>query len=430
MAYVKRVRRAKRAVARRPVGRKTAGTRGRRRLQPVSAVAGAIGYAGYRAYRAYKGQKGKMAKMNAMRQAANLDVAKNIVSIPQCGLTIGSYQKPSLKEKIESITNEPIMFRQQHAYRVNGDSGRMNWFHVNILEGSCLQQYIGKLRESITDVCANPIIPAFINNVGVSDGPQEYYKMAVKYHSGQFQLMNSSTNSLKGVVMWVKPKRDSPALLTGTSIPLKPTNIFGLAVNASLPTTNVDNAANFTQGSFALSNLNLGYGRAGNVGTINNTADNVLETDVGLKPTSATVKGIFDYHFEVVKSTDFDLSPGQQAEFWFKMYNQSIYERQSIEYDNVKDMTYYCMIGFQGQMVGTSAITGDITAVSTGSAQLSIIETHKTIIKPLVTRAPKTWNWNPEGGLDTGILSQIADASQEIINDETDGVDNSYNETA
>lgn len=423
---VKRPRR----VARKGVARKGVRRVGRRRLQPVAA--GIVGYVGYKAYKSYQGYKAALARANKARQRANIEVSKNILNLP-VGLTIGSYQAPTLREKIEGITNEPISFRQTHAYKVNGDSGRMNWFHANILGGGDLQAFLAKLRDSTSDGTANnPLMPAPINNAGISDGAQEFYKMCVKYHSVQYQLMNSSTNSLQGVIMWVRPRRDSPALFAGTTTPIKPTNVFALALNAAIPPNNTDSASNFTQATagagYVMTNTSLGYGRGGNVSTNNNTVDNVLETDIGVKPTSSTVKDIFNYYFEVVKSTDFDLAPGQQGDFWFKMHNQYAYERQAIEFDNIRGISHYCMIGFKGQMVGSNAITGDTTVVSTGSAQLSIIETHKTIVKPLTVRAPKIWNYAPEGAVDNGVLVQIADANQEIINDETDGVDNAYNE--
>lgn len=413
---------------RRPRKVATKRTAGRRRLQP-GLGAGIVGYVGYRAYKSWAGYKAALARKNSARQKANMDAATNITNIP-CGLTVGKYRKPTLAEKIKNATEEPIMFRQQHAYRVDGDSGRMNWFHSNVLVGSTAAAYLAKIRESVTDVSLNPFMPVQSNTTAITAGAQEFYKMCIKYHSAQFQIMNSSTNSLKGVVMWVRPRRDAHALFIGSTTPIKPTNVFAAAINSAQPSTNVDSASNFTQGTAAggyLVDATLGYGRAGNDGTQNNSANNVLQTDVGLKPTSSVLGSIFNYYFEVVKSTDFDLSPGQQAEFWFKMHNQFVYERQSIEYDNVKGMTYFCMIGFQGQMVGTNATTGDINAVSTGSARLSIIETHKTIIKPHVTRAPKIWNYAADPA-DTGILQVIADANQEIVNDETDGIDPTYGE--
>lgn len=425
-------KRAGKRAGRRP--RKVAQS-GRRRLMP-GAAAGAIGYIGYRAYKSYRGYKGAQARRNAARQMSNLDVSKNISKIP-CGLTIGKFRKPSLQEKIRSATEEPILFRQTHAYKVNADSGRMNWFYSASLTGGTLLQLLNKVKDSSSDAnTANPVIADPTVAVGTNGVPQQFYKYLIKYNSVGYQLMNSSTNSMQGVVMWCKPKRELPSVFPGTSVPARPTNMFAMALNSTIPTQNNYTPAAFTQSGatagFITANLTIDHNRGGNTGTSNNTGDNVLETDIGMKPTSSVVSNVFGYYFDVVKSTDFDLSPGQQAEFWLKQYDAPVLDFQAAQFDSIPNVTYYCMIGFKGQMVGSNATFGDTTVVSTGSAQLSIIETHKTIMKPSITRAPKVWNFINDSGesAPAGILVQIADANQEIINDETDGVDNTYNEVS
>lgn len=408
----------------------------RRRLQPVSAVGGAIGYMGYRAYRAYRGRKGSDAKRNAARQMANLDVSKNITKIP-AGLTVGTMKKPTLAQKIREETESPIYFRQTHAYKINADSGRMNWFHTASLTGGTVLNMINKVKDSSTDTgTANPVIADPTVAVGSNGVPQQFYKYNIDYNSVQYQVMNSSTNSLQGVIMWIKPKRELPTVFPGSSVPVRPCNIYAMALNSAIPTQNVYNSSAYSQSGatagFITASLTADYTRGGNTGTTNNTADNVLELDVGLKPTSACVSNIFEYYFDIVKSTDFDLSPGQQAEYWFKQYDSTVLDFQAAGFDSIPGVTYYCMIGLKGQMVGTNASTGDINLVSTGSAQLSIIETHKTIIKPHTVRAPKIWNFVQDAGesAPVGVLAQIADANQEIVNDETDGIDNTYNEVS
>jgi len=425
-------KRAGKRAGRRP--RKVA-SGGRRKLMPTAgAVAGA--YAGYKAYKAYRGYKSRVARANQIRQNANLRSAQNIQKIP-CGLTIGKFRKPSLQEKIRSATQEPILFRQTHAYKVNADSGRMNWFYSASLTGGTLLNLLNKVKDSSSDAnTANPVIADPTVAVGTNGVPQQFYKYLIKYNSVGYQLMNSSTNSLQGVVMWCKPKRELPTVFPGTTVPARPCNMFAMAMNSAIPTQNVYNPGSFTQSSatagFITASLTIDYNRGGNTGTTNNTADNVLETDIGMKPTSSVVSNVFGYYFDVVKSTDFDLSPGQQAEFWLKQHDAPVLDFQASQFDSIPNVTYYCMIGFKGQMVGSNATTGDTTVVSTGSAQLSIIETHKTIMKPSITRAPKIWNFINDAGetAPAGILAQIADANQEIINDETDGVDNTYNEVS
>lgn len=432
MAYRKRVMKG-RAPRRAPKKSAKSVKSGRRRLMP--GVAGPIvGYVGYRAYKTYAGYKAAKARVNKARQQANIAVSKNIVSIP-AGLTVGKYVKPSLQQKIRDALEEPIMIKQTHAYKVNADSGRMNWFHSQSLSGGTLLQYFNKMRDSVSDgTVANPIIDEPASVPGSGTTPQQFYKHLIKYNSVQYQLVNSSTNSLKGVIMWIKPKRELPlASSTGAGVYVKPTNMFAASLNALKPTVDITNAGNFTQetasGGFAGLSTTLDYNRGGNSGTNNNSADNILETDVSLKPSSSVCKDYFGYYFDVVKSTDFDLAPGQQTEFWLKQHDRRTTLYQATQFDSIPEVTMYCMIGFMGQIVGTNAATGDVNVVSTGSAQLSIIENHKTLLKPVVNRAPKIWNYTNDT-TDNGILVQIADASQEIINDETDGVDNTYNEVA
>ncbi len=412
----------------------------RRRLMPSAgalATGAFIYYAGKKYFEGQKGYNMALAKKNKIRQRANLDVAKNIVQFNPAGLSIGKAKPKSLKEKLNEELNKTLYFRQTHAYKINGDSGRMNWFQSASLTGATLLNMVNKVKDSETDTgTANPIIADPTVAVGSNGVPQQFYKYDVDYNSVGYQLMNSSTNSLQGVIMWVKPKRELTSVFPGTTVPVRPVNIFAMSVNSAIPTQNVYNPTNYTQSAvtagFITSNLALDYVRGGNTGTTNNTGDNVLELDVGLKPSSSCVSNIFDYYFDIVKSTDFDLSPGQQSEFWLKQYDCSILDFQALQYDSIPGVTMYCMIGIKGQMVGTSATTGDVNLISTGSCQLSIIETHKTIIKAHNVKAPKIWNFINDGteSAPAGILAQIADASQEIINDETDGIDATYNELA
>lgn len=408
----------------------------RRRLMPPVAGAG-LAYVGYRAYRAYGGIQTKRARANAARMQRNIEVSKNIVSLSNLGLSIGTAKKKSLSEKLNEELNKPIYFRQTHAYKINGDSGRMNWFQMASLTGGTMLNMVNKVKDSETDAnTANPLITDPTVAVGSNGVPQQFYKYDVDYNSVAIQFMNSSTNSLQGVVMWIKPKRELTSVFPNTTVPVRPCNIFAMSINSAIPTQNVYNPTNYTQSGatagFITSNLTLDYTRGGNTGTTNNTGDNVLELDVGLKPSSSCVSNIFDYYFDVVKSTDFDLSPGQQGEFYLKQYDCSVLDFQALQYDSIPNNTIYCMVGFKGQLVGTNASTGDINVVSTGSCQLSIIETHKTIIKAHKVKAPKIWNFISDVGEanPAGILAQIADANQEIINDETDGIDNTYNEVA
>lgn len=410
---------------------------GRRRLLPGASAAATgafIYWAGRKIYEGRRGYKTALAKKNAARQARNLDVSKNIVKIP-AGLTVGTSKKMSLKSKIEDSKNRPIYFRQTHAYKINADSGRMNWFYTTSLSGGTMINMINKVKDSSSDAnTANTVITDPTVAIGTNGVPQQFYKYLVDYNSVQYQMMNSSTNSLQGVIMWVKPKRELPTVFPGSSVPVRPCNIYAMALNSAIPTQNVYNPTNYTQSGatagFITASLTVDYNRGGNTGTTNNTGDNVLELDVGLKPTSSCVSNIFDYYFDVVKSTDFDLSPGQQAEFWLKQNDANVLDFQALNYDSVPNLTYFCMIGIKGQMVGTNAATGDVNVVSTGSAQLSIIETHKTIVKAHTVEAPKIWNFISDAGETApgGVLAQIADANQEIVNDETDGIDNSYNE--
>lgn len=425
MAYKKK---GAKKTGRRP--RKSGAKAGRRRLMPAGAGA-VIGYVGYKAYKSYAGYKAAKARANRFRQQANLEVSQNIVKIP-ASFTVGKYVKPSLKQKMQDMIEEPIMFRQTHAYRVNADSGRMNWFHSQSLNGAVLLQYFNKMRDSVSDgTVVNPNIDEPQSSPGSGTTPQQYYKHLISYNSVQYQLVNSSTNSLKGVIMWIKPKRELPFLNAG-NVPVKPTNMFAVALNALKPSVDVYNGTNFIQetagAGFSGLSATLDYNRGGNSGTQNNTGDNVLETDVSVGPGSAVCKDLFGYYFDIVKSTNFDLAPGQQTEVWLKQHSRRASTYQCAQFDSIPEVTMYCMIGFMGQIVGTNAVTGDTTAISTGSAQLSIIESHKTILKPIVNRAPKIWNYTNDIN-DNGILQQLADSAQEIINDETDGVDNTYDAT-
>jgi len=410
----------------------------RRRLQPAAAAAAGafIYYMGKKYYEGQRGYKQALAKKNKARQSANLQSAKNIVTLSAAGLSVGKSKPKSLKEKISEETNKPLYFRQTHAYKIDGDSGRMNWFHSPSLTGSTLLNMINKVKDSETDLDANPTITGPTVSFG-SGVPQQFYKYDIDYNSVQYQLMNSSTNTLQGVIMWLKPKRELGAVFPSSTVPIKPVNIFALSIKSALPTQNNYNPTNYTQTYNATTgynpldaSLNTDYSRGGNTGTTNNNNDNVMELDIGLKPSSACVSNIFEYYFDIVKSTDFDLSPGQQGEFWLKQHDCSILDYQALQYDSIPNMTMYCMIGIKGQMVGSNATTGDTKVVSTGSCQLSIIETHKTIVKAHSIKAPKIWNFVNDATETApgGILSMIPDANQEIVNDETDGIDNTYNE--
>lgn len=411
-------------------------TSSRRRLQPAAAAA-VVGYVGYKAYQNRKAYKVAAAKANRYRQKANLESSKNIVSLSAAGLTVGSKKVKSLKEKINEVEENPLYFRQTHAYKINGDSGRMNWFYSASLTGGTLINMINKLKDSKSDAnTANTTITDPTVAVGSNGVPQQFYKYLVEYNSIGYQIMNSSTNTMQGTIMWIKPKRELYSTFPSTSIPIRPCNIFAMALNSAIPTQNVYNPTSYTQsaatGGFITSTLALDYNRGGNTGTTNNTGDVVLEIDIGIKPSSACVSNIFDYYFDVVKSTDFDLSPGQQGDFYLKQHDLNVLDFQALQYDSIPSTTMYCMIGFKGQLVGTNATTGDINLVSTGSAQISVIETHKTIIRAHQYSAPKVWNFINDAGesAPAGILAQMADANQEIINDETDGVDGTYNEVA
>lgn len=417
-----------------PRARKVPRRAPRRRLQPLAKGA-FVYWMGKKIYEYNKAYKTTVAKINARRQQQNMKVSANIVKYP-AGLTIGRYVKPTLQQKIKDTIEEPVMFRQTHAYKINADSGRMNWFHTQSLNGSTLLQYLNKMRDSVSDgTVVNPNIDEPASSVGTGNTPQQFYKHLISYNSVQYQLVNSSTNTIKAVVMWIKPKRELPLYINAggsmTTTFCKPTNMFAVALNALKPPVDVYNGSNFTQDSatagFSGLSTTTDYNRGGNSGTNNNSNDNVLETDLNVKPSSSVCKDVFGYYFDIVKSTDIDLAPGQQTEFWLKQHERRTTLYQATSYDSIPDVTMYCMIGIQGQIVGTNATTGDVNVVSTGSGQLSVIETQKTIIKPVTNRAPKIWNYTNDLA-DNGVLVQLADASQEIINDETDGVDNTYNE--
>ena len=129
------------------------------------------------------------------------------------------------------------------------------------------------------------------------------------------------------------------------------------------------------------------------------------------------------YFFSKVREFDFALKPGQQLDHYTIMNDLPVLSRQSTADTYIKGISFYLVVSFQAGIVGDATVTSGDNVISTGSAQLSciceekrILGTHGKMKAQVVMR--------------TAPLTQIAKASQYIINPDTGVADTGYDDDA
>lgn len=407
--------------------------KGRRRLQPVasSAVAGVIGAGlirrGYRKYTQSRLKAKQAARRKAVANAkVRLQTSDNITTAP--AFKVGSPRKPSFEEKVSKISHPPVIFKRQYSWSAEGDSGRKSMFQIPInnltsgVTGGNLYDDVmtsSSARLSTNTATADPTI--IFNNDHRTQ--QSYY---IDYMSGKLSMMNSSTNSLTGVIRLVGYKRDCDGTFTNTTVPCTPINMMAFAQSANANVNygtgqeaTVGNGYMFndtTQSSNYTANYNM-------PGSSINTSGVTLNVAPELDLFSSQIKDFTGYYFKEINSFRFSLKPGQQFNISTIFNDLPLIKRQGIDMVYLRGVAHFLVVEFIGQVVGDStAVTGD-NRISTGSTQLSCIYEEKRIVGFHGKLRSQIY-------MGTAPLGIIAKASQFTINPDSGVADTGQEEDA
>jgi len=421
MAYRKRVikgRAPKRA-------RKTAASSGRRKLVgPIVAGAGLyVAKQGYNKYQQYKAgvrkaQRAKYVKSQQKRQA-RIEQSDNITTLGT--FKVGKQKKLSFAEKVDRLTNPPVIFKRQYAWSSEVSSGRKGFFGIpinklssgGVLYGDLYDDAISGSGRITTDTAtADPTI----NNAGQVQACKVY----VDYLSEKLQMVNSGSNSVKGKITLYAYKRDCDATFTNVNVPMTPINLMMLGSTNNLSVVaplgydqTVGNGYEFDTATAGV-NMTANYDMPG---SSINSGGATAQTDLSLKVMSNHIKEFTGYYFREVASVDFSLKPGQQVNHYTIMNDLPDIRRYSQDMYYVKGIAHYLVVEFQAGIVGDSTAAN---VISTGSGQLSCILEEKRIIG---TRGRN------KGGkiyMPTPALTGIALANQQVINPDTGVIDTGY----
>jgi hypothetical protein len=372
-----------------------------------------------------RGTRRKKNILGPMRAAASAAVMKK-----SSGLIIGKARKSTFDERIKRVLNPPMSFNSKWTFQMDCDSGRVSAIEIPILTQPLLKPIINNIfTNGVSDTAA--LDP----NMAVKDSDaSNQYSAMIEHYKSRIKCYNSSTNTLRCRVVWYKPRRDLSADYQNYGPNThSPINLLMLASNfaqAIQPTLAVGVGSGLVfDASTAGSNYNANYAHGGQtvIGSTTTTTgitNTVALLDPTLVPGSPQVRHFFNHFYKTLKSEEFVLEPGNQFDTSLTMKNKII----SNQFDD-DDTTYktsctvFGVVYVIGQIVTSdgSGLIGATGYISTGSSQVSFMREDTCTMRPIITKRRVRINMT-----DPYVI--IADSEQQIINDETNLREQTYNE--
>lgn len=412
-------------MARRPrVAKKS--TAGRRRLQPVAAAA-AGAYAAYKGgmsvWNRYVARQRRQYRASAAARVNRLENSDNIVTLP--AFKRGVAKKPTFTEKVQRINNPPVIYKRNYQWSAECNSGQKGFYGFEIndlrsgkLGGGGLYDDImtAAIRRLSTDTSTQD--PTVIATTSISSQQKVY----VDYFSTKLCMINSGTNSVIGKLRLWSYKRDSPATLATTAVPITPIN---LAMYASTNGGNVtiDGGAEGSLGNYGFDAATAGVNYNASYimpGSVQNTGGSTMNADLAFELMGVQIKEFVGYFFNLEDTLSFSLKPGQQVNHSVIFNDMPVIHREGLQTVYVKGTSYFVTVEFNAGIVGDSTANN---VVSTGNGQLSCMLTEKRVLG--------LWSRNKTKlVMPTAAPADIAVLNQVVINPDTGATDFGYEEDA
>jgi len=339
------------------------------------------------------------------------------------GVRIGKPRRSTFREKVMSVSYPPVNFNSKWTFQMDCGGGIVTAASVPILTKELLDPIVAQVYGNlVSDNGAVTSLPTMGANDNVDS--QQYSIMIHQYRS-QLQMYNSSTNTLRGRIVWYKPVKDLDGQYESFGPHThSPINTLMLASNQA----QTDNQPLNTGGTLfdtvtATANYQANYHHAGWPLTGANTTagqniNTVAHLDPALVPGSPQVKRFFNAFWRTLKSEEFVLEPGNQFNTSVTMMGKMV----SNLYDDAdmihrKACTVIGVIYIIGQMV-FSELSTDGT-ISTGSSQLSVMRQDTCKVQPRFLKKESRFN------LSNPYLA-ISQANQAKINDESGELQDVY----
>lgn len=400
--------------------KKSTSTNGRRRLQPAVAAGAAIAGWTYTKYKNYKGkQQAKQFRKSVKARQDRIEQSDNIINIPS--FKVGTPRTLTFDEKVDRISNPPVIFKRQYAWSSECTSGRKGWFGIpinkissgGVLYGDLYDDAISSQTRITTDTAT---VDPTLNYTGQASIGKVY----IDYMSEKLRMVNSGSNALSITLTLYGYKRDCDSVFTNVNVPMTPINLMmlGSTNNLSLVTPlgydqTIGNGFEFDTATAGI-NMTSNYDMPG---SSINSGGATCQTDPSLKVLSSHIKDFTGYYFKEVNTQSFSLKPGQQVNHYTIFNDLPDIQRNSQDMYFLKGVAYYLVVSFQAGIVGDSTTAN---VISTGSGQLSCIIEEKRIL------GSRGRNKNGKIFMATPPLTGIALANQQIINPDTGVIDTGY----
>jgi len=384
----------------------------RRRLQPVALSLAGLGVAaktiqkGYRSYRTYKRNQ----RVSALRSFnTRLEQTDGITTAPV--IVIGKQRVVSFQEKVARTIRPPFMFKRNYQFSAECESGRKAFFAMecNLMTTADLSQDISAYKSALSTNTSSP--DSTLSGNSFHDGARFYVDKLTE----KIRMVNSSSNTVIGKVHLIAYKRDLDGNYGATGAltnPICMAMYYSTLGGVSLQSNGAGNENTVGNGwSFDQTTAGLNYSVTYQMpGSSVNASGVCAKTDLAFSLFAPHINDRMSFFFRKVKSTNFALKPGQQLDQSLIFNDLPTIHREQTEFAHVAGVSYSIVVEFSSGIVGDSTALSSI--VSTGTAQLSVIRESvrilglKNLLKSNVV-------------LQTAQLSQIATATQVIINADT-----------
>jgi len=335
------------------------------------------------------------------------------------GVKIGKPRRSTFREKVMSVSYPPVSFNSKWTFQMDNQPGVVTAASVPILTKELLDPIVGQIYGNlVSDNGAVTSLPTMGANDNVDS--QQYAIMIHSYRSN-LRMYNSSTNTLRGRVVWYKPVKDMDGQYENYGVHThSPINTLMLASNQAQSdnqpytltgtlfdtvTSGLNYQSNYHHAGWPLVGANTTAGQNINV---------VATLDPSLVPGSSHVRRFFNKFWRTLKSEDFVLEPGNQFNTSVTMMGKMV----SNLYDDAdmihrKNCTVIGVIYCIGQMVFSDLSTDG--TISTGSSQLSIMREDTCKVQPRFTKKEARYNLtNPYLGISSANQGKINDESGEL----------------
>jgi len=341
------------------------------------------------------------------------------------GVKIGKPRRSTFREKVMSVSYPPVNFNSKWTFQMDNQGGVVTAASIPILTKELLDPIVAQVYGNlVSDNAAVTSLPTMGANDNVDS---QQYSIMIHSYKSFIKMYNSSTNTLRGRVVWYQPTKDMDGQLESFGVHThSPINTLMLASNQA----QADNQP-YTLGGTIFDNVTAGANYTANyhhagwpiVGantTAGQNVNTVAHLDPSLVPGSPQVRRFFSKFWKTLKSEDFVLEPGNQFNTSVTMMGKMV----SNLYDDagmihMKACTVIGVIYCIGQMVFSDLSTDG--TISTGSSQLSVMREDICKVQPRFLKKEARFNL-------TNPYLSISTAQQAKINDESGELQDVYNQ--